>query len=135
MSKTRPDTIAKYRAAIKRAAVLASSTRKAEVLRGFRELECLAKGSCVKNAGWDESFVYEFVRCHIPTRVMQYLKQRHHGTQRWTSYAKGAYASLFRALYDDLSPDTDVYGNGEDELVVCSNSQWDEWLLKRYGGK
>lgn len=127
-------TVEEYRVAIRKAAELASSTRKKEITRGFTDLSCLAYGGCIRDIDWgDDYLVYEFTRCHIPTRLLQFLKDQHVYTKRW-EYVKPLYEKLHRALLADLDPDTPVYSNRKLELVDCMRgvSEWNSWLEAKY---
>ena len=65
--------------------------------------------------------MYEFGRCLVPTRIMQLIKERHHGSDRWT-YVQPLYAQLYAALYEDLDPTKGVFSNGALEDQACDYS-------------
>ena len=103
--------------------ILLSSEKRA-IVAAFAGLRCIVTSECVcqfcdGTKGID--FVYEFGRCLVPTRIMQLIKARHHGSDRWTS-VQPLYAQLYATLYDDLDPRKGVFSNGALEDQACDYS-------------
>lgn len=67
------------------------------------------------------NFVFEFGRCLVPTRIMQLIKERHHGSDRW-AFVQPLYAQLYETLYEDLDPKKGLFSNGALEDQACDYS-------------
>lgn len=83
------------------------STRKAEIVKAFKTLECIIKGPCLCDTcdSWGELMLtHEFGRCFVPSRFFQLVKDRHQPSKRWDAYVQELYTSLFRTIYDDIDP-------------------------------
>jgi hypothetical protein len=95
------------------------SRRKDEISSAFKRLECIATGKCISSTAKDIDLVFEYVRCIIPSRFFQLIKELHASTNRW-QYIQPLYRQLYAIIYEDLNPDKEVISNGPDENVVCA---------------
>jgi hypothetical protein len=98
------------------------SSRKNELVAAIKRLQCIVAAKCICSfcdGTGDIDFVYEFMRCLVPSRTMQLIMERHLQTPRW-AYLGPMYSTLFDLLYEDLKPtNTTVYSNGALEAIVC----------------
>jgi hypothetical protein len=112
-----------------------TATNKTILLATFKELECIATGECICDTcpewGNDIFLVYEFVRCLIPSRVFQLIKEVHIRTPRW-KWMKKAYTSLYNTVYDDLNPKTGNLSNGSMEDQPCTYQLNKDTVKKAY---
>ena len=98
------------------------SRRKHEVTRAFTRLSCIATGKCVDLAAREfdgVDFVFEYVRCLLPTRFFQLAKELHQPSARW-QYVQPLYRDLFHKVYEDINPETPVVSNGATEDQACA---------------
>jgi hypothetical protein len=100
------------------------SQRKGEIVKAFGRLMCIVRGRCVNTLAKDfdgTDFVFEYVRCLLPSRFFQLVKELHMGTRRWT-YVQPLYRELLANVYEDLNPDVPVISNGEMENQKCGST-------------
>ena len=97
------------------------SRRKEEIVRAFDRLKCIVNGRCVQlsNKAFDDTdFTFEYVRCMLPSRFFQLVKELHIDTRRW-AYIQPLYRELLAKVYEDLNPDVPVVSSGEIENKRC----------------
>ena len=68
----------------------------------------------------DTDFTFEYVRCLLPSRFFQLVKELHVDTRRW-SYIQPLYRQLLAKVYEDLHPDVPVVSSGELENLRCAS--------------
>ena len=94
-----------------------------EIVRAFARLKCIVNGRCVQlsNKAFDGTdFTFEYVRCLLPSRFFQLVKELHVDTRRW-SYIQPLYRELLAKVYEDLHPDVPVVSSGELENQRCAS--------------
>jgi hypothetical protein len=101
------------------------SQRKEEIVRAFARLKCIVSGRCVQlsNKAFDGTdFTFEYVRCLLPSRFFQLVKELHMDTRRWR-YVQPLYRELLAKVYEDLNPDVPVVSSGELENRRCASRE------------
>jgi hypothetical protein len=113
---------------------IVKSTQKKKILKAFTDLECIATGQCLCDLcptwGSNQGPTFELARCAIPTRAFQRIKHAHIKTKRWDAYVKGAYASLFKTVFEDISTlDKEIHDEDTEAAANCGlkPKRWFSW--------